>query len=136
MRLCAMDQPSTRNRRRVCHILVIDDDRTGAQLLIDLLRFADHHGYALENWQDPIGEIGQKHPDLVIMDVRLQRHHGLDLLRGLRAHPDAAIRGIPVLMTSAQNVSVQCLAAGAAGFLEKPFDTESLFRTIQDICGG
>jgi CheY-like chemotaxis protein len=120
----------------VCQILVIDDDRSGAQLLIDLLKFAGRTGYRLENWQDPVTEIGQKRPDLVIMDVRLQRHHGLELLRGLRAHPDAAIRGTPVLMTSAENVSVQCLASGANGFLEKPFDTESLFRAIQDICGG
>ncbi len=136
MRLCAMAQLGRRNSSNVCQILVIDDDNAGAQLLIDLLKFAGRTGYELENWQDPVTEIGQKRPDLVIMDVRLQRHHGLDLLRGLRAHPDAAIRGIPVLMTSAENVSVQCMAAGAAGFLEKPFDAESLFRTIQDICGG
>ncbi len=136
MRLSAMAQPGRRNRSNVCQILVIDDDHAGAQLLIHLLKFAGRTGYMLENWQDPVTEIGQKRPDLVIMDVRLRVCDGLDLLRQLRTHPDAAIRGIPVLMTSAENVSVQCLGAGAAGFLEKPFDTESLFRAIQEICGG
>ena len=114
-------------------ILVIDDDPSGTQLLIDLLRFAGHRGYALENWQDPVAGVEETRPDLVVMDVRLRAHDGLDLLRELRAHPAAAIAGIPVLMTSAENVSVQCRAAGATGFLEKPFDTESLFRTIQEI---
>jgi len=117
----------------VSQILVIDDDSSGTQLLIDLLRFAGHRGYALQNWQDPVADVEETRPDLVILDVRLRAHDGLDLLRGLRAHPDAAIGGIPVLMTSAENVSVQCRAAGATGFLEKPFDTESLFRTIQKI---
>jgi len=114
-------------------ILVIDDDPTGTGLLIDLLRFADCTGYPLENWQDPVADVEQMRPDLVIMDVRLRVHDGLDLLRQLRAHPDASVGGVPVLMVSAEDVSAQCRAAGASGFVEKPFDTESLFRTIQEI---
>jgi CheY-like chemotaxis protein len=117
----------------VSQILVIDDDPSGTQLLIDLLRFAGHRGYALENWQDPVAGVEETRPDLVIMDVRLRVHDGLDLLRGLRAHPDAVIAGTPVLMTSAENLSAQCRTAGATGFLEKPFDTACLFRTIQEI---
>jgi CheY-like chemotaxis protein len=117
----------------VSQILVIDDDSSGTQLLIDLLRFVGHRGYPLENWQDPVAEIEQERPDLVLMDVHLRSHDGLDLLRQLRAHPDAQIGGIPVLMMSAENASARCRAAGATGFVEKPFDTESLFRTIQEI---
>lgn len=114
-------------------ILVIDDDPSGTGLLIDLLRFEGYQGYPLENWQDPVTDIEQKRPDLVIMDVRLGAHDGFDLLRQLRIHPDAGVAGIPVLMVSAENVSAQCRAAGASGFVEKPFDTESLFRAIQEI---
>lgn len=114
-------------------ILVIDDDPTGTGLLIDLLGIAGHQGCRLENWQDPIVDVEQKRPDLVILDVRLGVHDGLDLLRQLRAHPDAGVGGIPVLMMSAEDVSVRCRAAGANGFVEKPFDTGSLFRTIQEI---
>ena len=114
-------------------ILVIDDDPTGTGLLIDLLRFAGHQGYPLENWQDPVAYVEQKRPDLVIMDVHLGVHDGFDLLRQLRAHPDASVAGIPVLMVSAEDLSASCRAAGASGFVEKPFDTESLFRTIQEI---
>jgi CheY-like chemotaxis protein len=87
----------------------------------------------LEDWQDPVARVEQERPDLVIMDVRLGVHDGLDLLRQLRAHPDARVAGTPVLMVSAEDLSAQCTAAGASGFVEKPFDTESLFRTIQEI---
>ena len=114
-------------------ILVIDDDPAGTGLLIDLLQFAGYRGFPLENWQDPISHVEQQRPDLVIMDVHLRVHDGLDLLRQLRAHPDSSVAGTPVLMVSAEDLSAQCTAAGASGFAEKPFDTESLFRSIQEI---
>lgn len=114
-------------------ILVIDDDPTGTQLLIDLLRFAGHQGFPLENWQDPVADIVQRRPDLVIMDVRLKVYDGLDLLCRLRAHSDRQVRSTPVLMVSAEDSSARCRMAGADGFVEKPFDTESLFRAVQEI---
>ena len=114
-------------------ILVIDDDPTGTQLLIDLLHFAGHRGFPLENWQYPVADIEQERPDLVIMDVRLKVYDGLDLLRQIRAHSDPQVRSVPVLMMSAEDSTARCQAAGANGFVEKPFDTESLFRAVEEI---
>ena len=87
----------------------------------------------MEDWQDPIANVEQERPALVIMDVRLGVHDGIDLLRQLRAHPHAGVAGTPVLMVSAQDMSALCRAAGASGFVEKPFDTRALCRTIQEI---
>jgi CheY-like chemotaxis protein len=114
-------------------VLVIDDDPTGTQLLIDLLHFAGHQAYPLENWQDPVAVIEQKRPDLVIMDVRLSIYSGLDLLCQFRAHSDPRVRSTPVLMMSAEDASARCQTAGASGFIQKPFDSESLFRAIQEM---
>ena len=114
-------------------ILVIDDDPAGTGLLIALLQLSGYQGCALEDWQDPVTDVATERPDLVIMDVRLGAHDGLDLLRQLRAHPDAGVASTPVLMISAEDLSAQCQEAGASGFVEKPFDTESLVRTIQKI---
>jgi CheY-like chemotaxis protein len=114
-------------------ILVIDDDPSGTGLLITLLQLEGYTGYPLEDWQDPIANIADERPALVIMDVRLGVHDGVDLLRQLRAHPDASVAGTPVLMVSADDLSDSCRAAGASGFVEKPFDTEALIRTIQEI---
>ena len=112
---------------------MIDDDPSGTGLLIALLELSGYKGCPLADWQDPIADVARKRPALVIMDVRLGTHDGLDLLRQLRAHPDASVAGTPVLMMSAEDLSAQCAAAGASGFAEKPFDTESLFQTIQEI---
>ncbi|NIV32708.1 MAG: response regulator, partial [Anaerolineae bacterium] len=77
-------------------------------------------------------EVARVRPALVIMDVRLGAHDGLDLLRQLRAHPNREVASTPVLMMSAEDLAAQCQEAGASGFVEKPFDTESLVRTIQE----
>ncbi len=114
-------------------ILVIDDDPSGTGLLIALLQLSGYQGYPLEDWQDPIADVAKERPALVIMDVRLGAHDGLDLLRQLRAHPNREVASTPVLMMSAEDLAAQCQEAGASGFVEKPYDTESLVRTIQEI---
>jgi CheY-like chemotaxis protein len=112
-------------------VLVIDDDPSGTQLLITLLEFEGHRGYGVETWRDPLHDVEALRPDLVIMDVRLRVTDGLELLRQLRAHPDAGVAATPVLMMSAEDFSVQCQAAGADGFVEKPFRLETLMAAIQ-----
>jgi CheY-like chemotaxis protein len=112
-------------------VLVIDDDPSGTQLLITLLKFEGHRGYAVENWKDPLHDVEALHPDLVIMDVRLRVTDGLELVRQLRVHPDAGVAATRVLMMSAEDFSAQCRAAGADGFVEKPFRLEVLMAAIQ-----
>jgi DNA-binding response OmpR family regulator len=117
----------------VNQILVIDDDPSGTGLSIALLQLTGYQGCSPEHWQDPVADAAKMRPALVIMDVHLGAHDGLNLLRQLRAHPDEDVARTPVLMMSAEGLSVQCREAGASGFVEKPFDTGSLVRTIQEI---
>ena len=114
-------------------VLVIDDDPSGTQLLITLLGLDGHQGYAVEHWRDPLHDVEALRPDLVIMDVRLRVTDGLDVLRQLRAHPVPALAATRVLMMSAEDFSAQCKAAGADGFVEKPFRLEALTAAIQKV---
>jgi DNA-binding response OmpR family regulator len=117
-------------------ILIIDDDPSGTQLLITLLGFEGYEGLKPENWRDLLGDVARLRPDLVLMDVRLRTQDGISLLWGLRAHPDPDVAGIPVLMMSAEDHRKRCLAAGADGFVEKPFDRLQLLETIENILKG
>jgi CheY-like chemotaxis protein len=118
------------------NILVIDDDPTGTQLLLTLLGLEGYHGCKLENWADPLSDIERLCPDLVLMDVRLSTIDGLQLLRQIRAHPEPRVAGTPVLMMSAEDLREQCQSAGADGFVEKPFELDTLVGAIQHIMEG
>ena len=124
------------NNKPTYNILVIDDDPTGTQLLLTLLALEGYQGCKLENWAEPVSDLERLSPDLVLMDVRLSTMDGLQLMRRIRAHPEPRIAGLPVLMMSAEDLRVQCQSAGADGFVEKPFELDTLLGAIQHILGG
>jgi two-component system OmpR family response regulator len=115
----------------VHRILVIEDDPTGSQLLLTLLELEGYQGSQPDDWADPLRGVGQQRPDLVILDVHLSTLDGFELLRRLRAHGDPGVARTPVLMVSAENLKAQCLSAGADGFVEKPYDLETLLGAIR-----
>lgn len=120
----------------VCKILVIDDDPTGTDLLVTLLGLDGYQGCGVENWDDPLSEVVEKAPDLVMIDVRLSGWDGFVLLKRLRNHPVPEVANTPVLMMSGEDHRLQSRAAGANGFVEKPFDWDTLRRAIERIMEG
>lgn len=128
-----MGQPQVRSKRQLYKILVIDDDRSGTELLITLLELEGFQGSRLEDWADPLADLERQRPDLVIMDVYLSVRDGVELLSEIRAHSEPRIADTPVLMVSAEDLKARCMAAGANGFVEKPFDLEKLVVTIREI---
>jgi two-component system OmpR family response regulator len=120
----------------VCKILVIDDDPTGTELLLTLFRLEGYQGDSVQNWADPLSEIVEKDPDLVVMDVRLSGKDGLELLRQLRSHPSPDVASTPVLMMSGEDHRLQSRSAGANGFVDKPFRWDTLRGAIESIMEG
>lgn len=72
--------------------------------------------------------------DAVLMDLRMPRMGGLELVARLRLREE--FRTLPVVAMSAYNDEVQereALAAGANAFLAKPFTVQDLSRTLSAI---
>lgn len=72
------------------------------------------------------------HPDVVLMDVAMPRMDGLEATRRIKENPDTA--SVPVLILSAFTTHQdrqRALEAGAAEFLAKPCDPETLARRIR-----
>jgi len=115
---------------------VIDDDPTGTDLLITLLGLDGYQGCGVENWDDPLSDVIEKAPDLVMIDVRLSGKDGLVLLKQLRNHSIPEVANTPVLMMSGEDHRVQSRTAGANGFVEKPFDWDTLRSAIERIMEG
>jgi len=114
-------------------VMVVDDDRTMVTLLRTLLELDGYQVVQPKNAASVLESIAAERPDLVLMDVFLRGHDGIDLVRGLRKLPELA--QTPVVMTSGMDVSEQSLAAGANSFMLKPYDPEVLLQTIRSQLG-
>jgi DNA-binding response OmpR family regulator len=113
-------------------LLLVEDDRTLAELLVELLT---DEGYAVSVARD--GQQGMhlalvRSWDLMILDRGLPAVEGVDLLARLRA------RGVqtPVMMLTARGTvadRVEGLDAGANDYLVKPFDVEELLARLRAL---
>lgn len=75
-------------------------------------------------------------PDLVLLDIVLPDTSGFEVLRAIRQHP--TLRSLPVMMLTAESTRqsvITGLAAGADGYITKPFHTDVLVNAIRTIFG-
>ena len=112
-------------------VLIVDNDRTTVSLLKMLFELDGYTVHVAGNPEVVLDEVRQEAPDVVLMDVFLSGGDGLELLRRMRREPDLA--GVPVLMTSGMDLTDECFAAGAQGFLVKPYAPEQLTEALQGI---
>jgi len=79
-------------------------------------------------------ELARQHrPDLILLDLHLPDLDGPDVLKRLRE--DELTREIPVIIVSADatpDVQRRLLAAGAARYLTKPLDLDTVVDTVHE----
>jgi CheY-like chemotaxis protein len=81
----------------------------------------------------PVGlrRAGARRPDLILLDIHLPDIEGDEVLRRLREDP--ALRGIPVVVLSAEgdlDLPDRMRAAGAQDYLDKPLDLPRFFSVV------
>lgn len=79
------------------------------------------------------GRDTQKQPRFVLLDMKLPKLSGLDVLRSIRANPLTALVPVIILTSSSEHSDVvACYQSGANSFVRKPVDfadfTEKLSR--------
>ena len=118
-------------------ILVADDSRVMRQIVIRTLRQAgydDHDIVEAEDGADALAKVSSEKPDLVLSDWNMPNMTGIDLLKAIRA--EASLKGLPVLMVTAENNRDQIIAAaqaGVNGYIVKPFTAQTLKEKIEKI---
>ena len=74
--------------------------------------------------------------DMIVTDLNMPNMDGLSMIRALREQPAQA--GIPIIFLSTESdadMKAQAKAAGATGWLVKPFQPEQLIRVAQKVLG-
>ena len=119
------------------HILVVDDSTSIRRMIAACLREC---GFAVTEAGDgtaaleAVRTLAQGNHHLVITDQVMPSMDGLTLIRALRALPAYADTPIRMLTTEADNtIRDQARAAGATGFLPKPFDPDGLTDSVMHL---
>jgi DNA-binding NtrC family response regulator len=113
----------------VAEILVVDDDRSVAAAFERFLRHEGHTCLTASNAEDALRILAERHPGLVIMDVRMPGVDGLQALRQIRDRfPDVYV----VVMTAygTSQTSIDAIRGGAFEYLTKPPDLNQLRQVI------
>jgi two-component system, response regulator len=78
--------------------------------------------------------LGAPLPRLVLLDLKLPRVDGVEVLRALRASPRASAAPVVMLLPAGEPREVaQCYQVGANSCVQKPVDFEAFYRTIQMV---
>jgi CheY-like chemotaxis protein len=114
-------------------ILVVDDEPSLRELVVVTL--GDAYAYVeVGDGDAALEQLRADRYDLVIIDVMMPGRSGIDVLREMRS--DDALRDVPVVVMSAWQSSQDidaALAAGANGFLAKPFLIDDLESTVREV---
>jgi two-component system chemotaxis response regulator CheY len=117
-------------------ILAVDDSGSLRQMVVFSLNAAGYKVVEAVDGQDALNKAKQQTVDLVLTDQNMPVMDGLTLIRSLRNL--ASYQKVPILMLtteSSDEMKSQGRAAGANGWLVKPFDPKKLIEIVQKVIG-
>ena len=119
-------------------VLVVDDSPTMRGLISAVLN-SDPEVNVIGQASDAMearAAIKELNPDVVTLDIEMPNMNGLDMIRALRQSP--AHTGIPIIFLTTESdadMKSQAKAAGATGWITKPFDPEQLVKIARKVLG-
>ncbi len=118
-------------------ILGVDDSASMREMVSFTLKSAGFEVVEAVDGVDALGKVAGRPPvDLVLADVNMPNMDGIELVRELRALE--GYKFIPILLLTteaAPEKKEEGKAAGATGWIVKPFNPEQLVGTIKKVLG-
>jgi len=116
-------------------VLNVNDTDSMRIAISAMLRHAGFEVLEAATGEEALEVIERNEPHVVILDINLPGANGYEVCRRVRANPFRST--MRILLTSATNVSledkIETLECGADGFLEQPFELESLFSCVRSL---
>jgi two-component system chemotaxis response regulator CheY len=117
-------------------ILTVDDSTSMRQMVSFTLKGAGYEVVETVDGVEALEVAKTRSFDLVVTDVNMPNMDGITLIKELRNLPDYKFTPLLMLTTeSAAEKKQQGKAAGATGWIVKPFDPEQLLGTIKKVLG-
>jgi len=117
-------------------ILAVDDSASIRQMVSFTLKSAGYEITEAVDGQDGLNKAKTKSFNLILTDQNMPNMDGLTLIKNLRAMPNYKM--VPILMLTTEagdTMKAQGKAAGATGWLVKPFDPAKLVEVVKKVIG-
>ena len=119
-------------RNKPTSVLYVDDEETLRGLVQDQLSL---EGFTVETADDgdtAVDMVGKKTYDVVLLDVRMPRMSGIEVLKHMRQHK---IYSRVIMLTGVDDlgVAVEAVKNGANDYLTKPYELMNLVKCIKRI---
>ena len=115
-------------------ILAVDDSASMRQMVAFTLKGAGYRVIEAADGREAFEKARGQKVDLVLTDQNMPRMDGISLVKHLRGLPSYAATPILILTTeSGDDMKAKGRAAGATGWLVKPFDPSKLIDVIRKV---
>ncbi len=115
-------------------ILAVDDSASMRQMVSFTLKNAGYDVVEAVDGQDALEKARSRRFDLVLTDQNMPRLDGIGLTKQLRTDPNFKATPILILTTESSDEMKQAgRAAGATGWLVKPFDPTKLIEVVRKV---
>jgi two-component system chemotaxis response regulator CheY len=114
------------------NVLTVDDSPSIRQMIRLTLGPAGYNVLEAGNGAEGLSKAKAAQVDMVVTDLNMPVMDGLGLIRELRSLP--AYRGVPIVFLTTESddgLKQQAKAAGATGWITKPFRQEQLLMVVQ-----
>ncbi|MDP2143820.1 MAG: response regulator [Gallionella sp.] len=117
-------------------VLTVDDSASIRQMVAFTLKSAGYTVIEAADGQEGLDKAKTNAVNLVLTDQNMPKMDGLTLIKALRGLPQ--YRSTPILMLTTESsdaMKSQGKAAGATGWLVKPFDPQKLLEVVKKVVG-
>ena len=115
-------------------ILTVDDSPSMRQMVSLTLSQRGHQVIEACDGRDALAKIAAQPVHMIITDLNMPNMNGIDLIRQARALPQCRFIPIVMLTTESQPEKKQeGRAAGATGWIVKPFTREQLGAVVDKV---
>jgi CheY-like chemotaxis protein len=117
-------------------IMVVDDSQTVRNIMGLILNRTGYRSVRVASAMEALQTLTEVIPDLIFLDVTLPGMDGLDVCKIIKENERT--KDVPVVMLSGNNEvfdKVMGRLAGAADYITKPFEPETIVDCLQTYCG-
>ena len=115
-------------------ILIVEDNERNRKLVRDVLQFTGYETIEAETGEEGLRLARERHPALILMDIRLPGIDGITAFRRLRADPTT--QSIPVMAMTASIMTAgprELKEAGFDAYQSKPIQVKDFVAAVQGL---